>query len=530
MSRRSWRLTSLIAAILLASFLFQLPTSLTGGVADWQEFAFYDPGTVLKGDMLLAKGYIPTVDFGYTHGLLSLLYGRLGFALLGRSAWTFFALTLLCEFASAWAFARIALALRLSQPALILLLVGLPMAVLPAYLTLTHPLEAAIIALALAHHAEGKRARALWLLTLCLFVKPSMAYVYGALLVVIILAARNRRTAARAFGGAALIALLLAAALALWTGPLPVFRTLLPLTGAKTYAATGFGFFNTSGLALWWRQPWWVYIGTPVGMVLLGALVCASGAIYTLIRLVQRPAIYPRIENIPPSTGPALDYARPHPDTETDAASVRRREILATVALLELAFLLGFYGWTGSWTYYSYLLVWALVLATEELVRVRRWRWLPATLAVLLVLSYCELVGVAINGWTTKARPPVAGGLWVYPQLWQDWQNALAVTRGRPTLIMTNGWPPDLPPNAQLPDTWFPELGIPTAREIERVRRQVAHAQYAIRWHAYQDFEDVWNEARLARERAAFVPVYQNSHFTVLERATESPQSTRAAK
>ncbi|HVS70595.1 MAG TPA: hypothetical protein VHQ47_05005 [Phycisphaerae bacterium] len=512
MSRRSWRLTSLIAAILLASFLFQLPTSLTGGVADWQEFAFYDPGTVLKGDMLLAKGYIPTVDFGYTHGLLSLLYGRLGFALLGRSAWTFFALTLLCEFASAWAFARIALALRLSQPALILLLVGLPMAVLPAYLTLTHPLEAAIIALALAHHAEGKRARALWLLTLCLFVKPSMAYVYGALLVVIILAARNRRTAARAFGGAALIALLLAAALALWTGPLPVFRTLLPLTGAKTYAATGFGFFNTSGLALWWRQPWWVYIGTPVGMVLLGALVCAGSAFYAIWKLASaRPRATP--EKAP-----------------LDTHILRRREILATVALLELAFLLGFYGWTGSWTYYSYLLVWALVLATEELVRVRRWRWLPATLAVLLVLSYCELVAVAINGWTAKERPPAAGGLWVYPQLWQDWQNALAAAHGQPTLIMTNGWPPDLPPNAQLPDTWFPELGIPTAREIERVRRQVAHAQYAIRWHAYQDFEDVWNEARLARERAAFVPVYQNSHFTVLERATESPQSTRAAK
>ncbi len=527
MSRRSWRLTSLIAAILLASFLFQLPTSLTGGVADWQEFAFYDPGTVLKGDMLLAKGYLPTLDFGYTHGLLSLLYGRIGFFLLGRSPWTFFALTLLCEFVIAWAFARIALALRLSQPALIVLLVGLPMALLPAYLTLTHPLEAMFIALALAEQAQGKRHRALWLLTVCLFVKPSMAYVYGALLVAIILAGKNRRNTTRAFGGAALTALLLAAALALWTGPLPVFRPLLPLTGATTYAATGFGFFNTSGRDLWWRQPWWAYIGTPVGMVLLGALTCTLGAPYALLRLFRFPPP-PAPKSFPPSAPPSILYAGP--DINFDTARCRRHEMLATVALLELAFLLGFYGWTGSWTYYSYLLVWALVLATEELVRVRRWTWLPGTVVALLALSYCELIGVALNGWTAKDRPPSAGGLWVYPQLWQDWRDALAATRGQPTLLMTNGWPPDLPPNAQLPDAWFPELGIPTAPEIERVRQQVAHAQYAIRWHAYQNFEDVWTEPRLAAERKRFVPIFQNSHFTVLERMQNSPQSTRAAK
>jgi hypothetical protein len=496
MSRRVLALFGAIGGILLASFLLQLPTSQVG---DWQQFAFYDPGTVLKGDVLLGKGYVPTVDFGYTHGLLSLLYGRAGFAVVGRTAWGYWVLTLLCEMGMTWGFARMVRALGLSWWGLAVLLVGLPMAVMPAYLTLTHPLEAMLIVLALAEQAEGKRGRALVLMTVCIFVKPSMGYVYGAVLLAVMVweTTRGRRVGqmVRGVAGAAIVGVVLVAGLSAWVGVGPVVRTLLPVTGAKTYAATGFGFFNTSGRALWWGQPWWAYVGTPVGVYLLGAAVCAGSAAYAAAR---------RFRAVP----------------KEEAGRGRRWEMMGTIGLLHTAFLLGFYGWTGSWTYYSYLTVWGLLLAVEEVrggAGERRVRWAAGVLLGALVLSHAALVGVAVHGWMYKERPAGAGGLWVYDDLWQDWNHALAEVGGRRAVVMTNGWVPTLPGNVELPDAWFPEPGIPTEKEVARVKAQVDRAECVVVWWEYRNF-DLWNSAAFAPEREAFGEGWKGEFFTVMVR------------
>ena len=67
-------------------------------------------------------------------------------------------MTLLLEMGMAWGLARILVATGMAAAVavLLLVLVGLPMAVMPAYLTLTHPLEAMLILLALAAQAEGE--------------------------------------------------------------------------------------------------------------------------------------------------------------------------------------------------------------------------------------------------------------------------------------------------------------------------------------------------------------------------------------
>ncbi len=107
------KLTLLIAGILLASFIAQWPGPR---MADWQLFAFYDPGTILHGDLLLEKGYVPTVDFGYTAWLgPAALMAALGFAIFGRTPWTFLGLTLLTELVMAWALARILIATGIAQ-------------------------------------------------------------------------------------------------------------------------------------------------------------------------------------------------------------------------------------------------------------------------------------------------------------------------------------------------------------------------------------------------------------------------------
>ena len=98
---------------------------------------------------------------------------------------------------------------------------------------------------------------------------------------------------------------------------------------------------------------------------------------------------------------------------------------------------------------------------------------------------------------------------------------------------MTNGYPFYLPPNVSIPDAWFPELGIATEPEIERVRRQALASDFIIVFHPYNK-ADLWNSPRFADVRARFHPVpltprtfpntsdkdnvCQNSHFEIWEK------------
>jgi hypothetical protein len=500
------RLTVLFGALLLASFALQFPT---GPVADWQLFSFYDPGTILKGDWLLEKGYVPTVDFGYTHGLISLVYGRVGFSVLGRTPWAFFVLTLLSELVMAWALARIVAATGLARGgmALVFLVIGLPMAIMPAYLTLTHPLEAMLILLALAAQAEGKKPVSLALMTACLFVKPSMAYVYGFVLVVLLVA--QRRGAVRqlvkdmlpAAGTLVVLGLLLGARF----GAGPVIKTMLPLTGAKTYATTGFGFFTPSGRSFWLTPELWRYIASPAGIFLVAASGTAAGAVMAGVRLVRR-----RWE-------------------EAGVAARGAGELLMTIGILHTAFLVGFYGWAGSWTYYSYLPVLGLALAVQMFVRVRR-TVAFVVLWTLMLLSKGMLVGVSVDGWRNKSRdgeglPGGASGLYRYAYLWEDWKAALGVVGKRRAVVMTNGYLFDLPGNLEMPDAWFPEPGIPTASEVERVKGQVREAECVVLWNEYgagPSHPDLrlWTFAELEGVRGEFEEEYRtpNGQLTVMRR------------
>ncbi len=517
------RLTGVIAAILLASFLAQWPTQQ---VADWKLFSFYDPGTILKGDWLLAKGLVPTVDFGYTHGLVGLLYGRVGFALLGRTPWAFLALTLLVELGMAWGLARILVATGMARrwPVLLLVLIGLPMAVMPAYLTLTHPLEGMLILLALAAQAEGAavrkwgtgggKAKALVLMTVCLFVKPSMAYVYGFLLVVLIVWEERGRLGRIVWTmlPAAVAMAVMCVLLGMRFGWMPVVRTVLPFTGAKTYATTGFGFFKASGQAFWMPEHLWMYVATPVGIFLVAALACAAGGGLGLGKVLRRPTVGGM--------------------TAESMATRRNWELLLTIGFLHTAFLLGFYGWMGSWTYYSYLPVLGLalfgLLVFEKLrMQVRVFVGLTG----LMVLSHRELVGRVYDGWFHKTPVATAGpgaepGLWRYSLDYDQWMQALAEVKDKPAVVMTNGFLFDLPENIEMPAAWFPEPGIPTASEIMRVKRQVADADYVILWNEYGEGVghpdlSLWGSEEFAPERGEFREVLTTAQaaFTVLRRS-----------
>src|SRR4029078_13197691 len=76
-------------------------------VAALYKFAFYDEGAWLHLDALLEKGRTPTIDLGYSYGLLPLILSKYWFALFGRTPWVFIAFVTTCNLISAWGLARI---------------------------------------------------------------------------------------------------------------------------------------------------------------------------------------------------------------------------------------------------------------------------------------------------------------------------------------------------------------------------------------------------------------------------------------
>src|SRR5215468_3624728 len=187
-SRLTFRLTFCLTFCLTfwwMVFAFELTALMAvqiPAVYNFSTFILYDPGSILRADRLLTQGLSPTIDFGYSYGMLSLIYGRLIFALGGRTPAMYLVGTWLMEMLVALGLARFAA--RWGWAARALLIVAAAHAVQPVYLALTHPMEAALLIHALADLADGRRARALALTSACVFVKPSLAFALGLVLLI----------------------------------------------------------------------------------------------------------------------------------------------------------------------------------------------------------------------------------------------------------------------------------------------------------------------------------------------------------
>lgn len=180
---RLWGTATMFACMLLN--MLSIPLSL-----DYKYFAFYDPGAALKADWLITAAggsHMPTVDFSWSYGLLSLEVGRLWFAVVGRSPGAFWGFCLAGSMVVAWGLARLGKALNLGAMQWLLLMLSLPLIVPGCYLSLTHVAEAAFILHALADQARGKTWRALLWVTIAAMFKPSLSYVYGAILLGILI-------------------------------------------------------------------------------------------------------------------------------------------------------------------------------------------------------------------------------------------------------------------------------------------------------------------------------------------------------
>ncbi|HEY2526200.1 MAG TPA: hypothetical protein VGI29_14150, partial [Candidatus Binataceae bacterium] len=161
---------------MLAYALFRLPTDL-----GFDANAFGDRGDFLSIAYLVGHGSRPAIDFGYHWGLLPIMLAQAWFALFGATAQANEAIMVVCALMVAIGMARMAAALRLGAPGIGLLMLAMPFA-FPTF-TLTYALEAALLSNALAEQAARRRSSALALATASCFVNPSMAYLYGFVLV-----------------------------------------------------------------------------------------------------------------------------------------------------------------------------------------------------------------------------------------------------------------------------------------------------------------------------------------------------------
>jgi hypothetical protein len=491
---RNYGLLFLLLFTHVALFLLQLPT-----IYEFATFAVFDPGAALRADKLIVEGYLPLVDFGYPYGLLPLLLGRAFFAALGRTPAAYLAFMLVAEAAILWGLWR--LARHWSWTIALFLLISLPHIVIPVYINLIHPLEAALMLHALADLTTGRRARALAIATASLFVKPVMAYVLGFLVIVLMmirLAQKRERVSALCVSllPAALTGIVCALLSAGRFGFWPTWNALFPGNGSHSYETLHFGLFG-NGRRFWLPQLTTLaqfakyYALTPAGFWIVCTLLIVVFGVLSLRKLWQ-----------------AADT--PH-------------ETMLIVAACHGIFLCTFFGWPGTWTYYSSLLIAGVALGLYVHGASRP---LIAALVLLALLGHVERYQIATNAWRWMQRSPDTVGLWAFDNMRDEWKQARAIAGTRRILNLSNGCAELLFPNMDAPASFFLEPGLQKPIEIERLRRQLQQAEVVVTFNQGEVL-DPWHWKEFADERNSFVDSWRGVYLTVHERrATVAPGNT----
>ncbi len=453
---RSLKLAVLLCLEVIALNIIFLPSTM-----NFNFWAFDDQGANLVVQYLIRAGYRPTVGFGYPYGLLPLLFGRIWFDAFGATPAACLAAMALCAALVAWALARIATTARVGLPGIALFVIALPLAIpLPAP-NLAHVLEAALLSNALAEQVAARRGRALALAAAAAFTKPSMAYVYGFVLLLLMLWELRRdgqlklRPLLRVLLPAIVTVAVLGAVLAVIYTPSAVFGTLLPIAGMSIYSSNHFGFFGAG-------RPFWYfpgvhlayYVGTVAGFWIgstVWLLVCGALA----------------ARRIRQSSG------------EGRAAA----EVVLCCAILQLSFVWLFFGGFFSWFYYLYLLlIGAAIAATWG----PSYRYVACILALMAAVGQkAELSGL-YHAWRATAPSPEMANLWASPAERSEWTSVLGIVQAAraqaagATMLDVEGGAELLFPGFEMPVSLYLVPGLATQTDISRKLTQLSDASVVV--------------------------------------------------
>jgi hypothetical protein len=468
-------------------------------------FGFGDSGAELVVQDLLRSGYRPTLDFGHVYGLLPLLMGRAWYGLFGISPESFRGLALVWSIVLAWGLARF-LAARPTVPAAVALVVlAVPDMLLVSSITSVHIMEPAVLVHAVAFQVRGCRAAALAAVTACVFVKPSMAYLYG-LYLVIALGLANRRNGLkmwlREFAPAAVTGALMAVVLGLVFGLAPLANTIFPRSGLELYRESHYGFFHGSGRRFWIIPGAGLrdYFRYEVGFWLIGTLVLLWGGLSSFWRLAMKRG------------------GRATTETLDD-------EVVACCALLHVAFVTLFFGNYASWTYYFTILILGLAALSW---RSRASALVIWILAALLLASDRAKLTTTADRWTTMRATSDTLNLWATPEERAQWDEVRERTRGEnPTLVALHEGAALLTPGFMRPVGGFFDPGFAIPAEIHRKAEQLAAAKTIVRavpadWRGFT----LWPELTAALDGCSIV--WQGSQFAIYQRDRPPSGSARS--
>ena len=414
-----WRsavwLSLLFGGETLAYALLRLPVDL-----GFDANAFGDRGDFLTIAYLVGHGSRPAIDFGYHWGLVPIMLAQAWFAIFGATPQANEAVMVVFAVLVAVGVARLAAALRLGTLGIVFLAIALPFA-FPTF-TLTYALEAALISNALAEQAAGRRATALALATAGCLVNPSMAYLYGF---VLLLGSLWELRASDGAGGlsadwpkkmlrmvtpAAITGAVLIVILSAVYGPLALAKTILPLTGMAAHRNQGSGFFHGAGRDFWY-QP---HLGLPFYLFTVAGFWIAA-TLWLVVAGLQ--------------AGGRLLSA---PRTRNAFSAVD--EFVLTCAILHMTFVTVFFGSAVSWRYYCYILVMGVAATSiRDLLSAR----IVSLLALLAALGHFSHFAALETEWRTTAPSTVTAGMWAPSEEVHEWEQVKRTIDAHRGLLLT---------------------------------------------------------------------------------------------
>ena len=423
----------------------------------FESYLLRDQASTLNWYYLLSRGYQINIDFGYQYGLLSLLLGKIWFAFFPATNLSILPLFITLNALAAIGIARFASYAKVGSVGLVLLIMALPIALQPQN---TYYLESVFLTHGLAEHARGKRAAALALATASCFGKPAMGYFYGLVLIILIgLELRRRgdlngRSLAAQIAPAAATALGLAVLLSLSFGVYTLASTILPLRGAETYRLLHFGLFAGSSRFLWYFPGVRIgyYFGTPTAFWIAGSLTLMACGVLALAY------------ELTPSRAPRalLTY-----------------EIVLTCAALHVMFVTIFYGSFSSWTYYAFILIMGLAVASG-------WSsaWATVTIGLIILASIGNFTFLrsSYRGWRFTAPSSETAGLWAATDERNEWLHVESLVAGGKTTLLVPLCGGELIARfLEKPVSAVLVPGISVDEEVHRKAAQIAHVDFVVR-------------------------------------------------
>jgi hypothetical protein len=436
----------------IALSVVHLPVNLT-----FYKFAFHDEGSNLTVQFLIAHGFRPVLDFGFSYGLLTLTIEHIWFAIAGMTPYAYQGAMLTTGLLMAWGLARFASNLQLNRAEVVFMVSALPIAVMSSYANFSEALEAALLCNALAEQAGGNRRLALTLAGIACLVKPALGYFYVLLLIALAILRRPKSDRPMSYLWqlvlpAGIVGGSLVALVALMYGWKPLLWTLFPVSGAETYRYLNNGFFRAGSTLYYFRGVHLgYYFGTIAGFYLFATASVFVAGIVAAQRLIR-----------------GRDNDSPIAD-----------ELMVVCAILHAIFIFGLFGNAGSWSYYSYILVMGVVLAMRYFGAVA-----PLVAAVAIgfaLLSNTSDFESAYKGWRLTVRSDTTAGLWAFPAEIKEWSRVnQTIDSGNSVALSWAGCAFLLDARLQARPALYTLPFQSNDREIQRYASQIRAAQYVV--------------------------------------------------